>query len=181
MKSILDVLKEVTDALSELKIDYMVVGSVGSMVYGRARSTLDIGLVVQIKAFSIQGFSERFKAPDYYCPPTEVLLDEISRQGLFNLVHIDSGIKIDVILVKNTDFYQSDFSRRREIEFLPGFVFYVASPEDIIIKKLDYYREGGSEKHLEDIRAMLAVTPTDQNYLQNWICQLSLESAWAKI
>ncbi len=181
MKSILEVLKEVTDHFESLQIEYMVVGSVGSMVYGRARSTLDVDLVVQLKSISIENFEKKFGLPEYYCPPREVLLDEFSRQGLFNLVHISSGIKIDIILLKNTEFYQSEFLRRKKIEFMPDFTFYVASPEDIIIKKLDYFREGGSEKHIEDIRSMLAMTKIDKVYVEKWIAKLGLQEQWGRI
>lgn len=178
MKSILDVLKEVTDHFQTLGIEYMVVGSVGSMVYGRTRSTLDIDLVVKIKSSSVGAFCKKFEQPEYYCPPLEILDDEVARQGLFNLVHISSGIKVDIILVKDTDFYRSEFSRKRKIEFLPGLSFFVASPEDIIIKKLDYYREGGSGKHLEDIRAMLISTTIEIEYIEEWISILGLTTQW---
>ena len=99
---------------------------------------------------------------------------------MFNLIHQASGVKIDIVPLKKTEFAESEFSRRKKIEILPGFEIYVASIEDIILKKLDFYRECGSEKHLTDIRGMLAETDVDQVYLQAWIAKLKLSEEWIK-
>lgn len=100
---------------------------------------------------------------------------------MFNLIHQVSGVKIDIVPLKRTEFAESEFSRRRQVEVLPGLEVCVASVEDIIIKKLDYFREGGSEKHLIDIRGMLAETAVDPAYLQIWIAKLGLAAEWAKV
>lgn len=101
--------------------------------------------------------------------------------GSFNLIHHKSGIKIDIVLRKNTSFSQSEFSRKKEIQITPRLKVFIATAEDVIIKKLDYYREGGSEKHLTDIREITASTQLDINYLQHWIDQLGLKSYWEKV
>ena len=54
-------------------------------------------------------------------------------------------------------------------------------PEDVIIKKLEYFREGGSQKHIQDIQGILAQTPLDEAYLQYWISDLSLQKQWKEI
>jgi hypothetical protein len=58
---------------------------------------------------------------------------------------------------------------------------YIAAPENIILKKLDYYREGGAEKHLTDIREILAGSNADTGYLHVWIEKLGLNNEWKKI
>ena len=83
-------------------------------------------------------------------------------------------------LLKPTPFSDSEFARRKQIELLPGFWVYVASPEDVILKKLEYFREGGSEKHLGDIRGMLAETEIDLPYLLIWIEKLGVTAEWQK-
>jgi hypothetical protein len=114
-------------------------------------------------------------------PPREVIADEVIRGGMFNLIHQASGVKIDIVPLKKTEFAVSEFSRRRKVEVLPGLEVYIASAEDVILKKLDYHREGGSERHLSDIRGILAETEVDQAYLQTWIAKLGLMSEWTKI
>lgn len=176
----LEVLKETLERFEKLNIQYFLVGSLGAMYYSRPRYTNDIDLVVQISASDVQKFEALFDLETFYCPPIEILRDEIMRAGSFNLIHQNSGIKIDIILLNQTEFYQSEFQRRRKVSLLPGLEVHIASPEDIIIKKLDFFREGGSEKHLNDIREILIETPIDEEYLQKWVARFGLTMEWQK-
>ena len=177
----IDVLKDVVERFDKVGIEYFLVGSLASMYYGEPRYTNDIDLVAEIKPHLISSFQNLFPPEDYYCPPLEILKHEVSRRGAFNLIHHISGFKIDLVLTKNTDFSRSEFGRRKKVKLSPNFEAYIASPEDIIIKKLDFFREGGSEKHLADIRGILAGTKIDQVYLDHWIKQLSLSNLWQKV
>lgn len=175
----LDVLKDVLDRFDKIGItDYFLVGSLASMVYGKPRFTNDIDLVVQLPSQRVRSFEAAFPLADYYCPPREVLEAEVVQRGSFNLIHQGSGIKVDIVLVKPTEFYDSELRRRRKLKLSAGFEAFVASPEDVILKKLDYYREGGSEKHLVDIAGVLAATPIDQAYLETWVSKLGLQDQW---
>ena len=176
----IEVLRRITNTLDALNIDYFLVGSLASMYYSRPRFTNDIDLVLQIHANQVLDFEKAFSSQLYYCPPLEILIDEINRRGSFNLIHHESGIKIDVVLTKLTEFSKSEFGRRTKIELVPGYETYIATPEDIIIKKLDYYREGGSEKHIADIREILSSTSVDADYLEAWCKNLGLQEHFAK-
>ena len=151
------------------------------MYYGRPRFTKDVDLVVQLHPSVTQKFAQIFPIEDYYCPPLEILQDEVVRRGSFNLIHQHSGIKIDIILYSDTEYHRSEFSRRAQVEILPQFRVSIAAPENIILKKLDYYREGGAEKHLNDIREILASSKIDDEYLQLWITKLGLAHEWGKV
>lgn len=177
----IDVLKEVVTRFDEIGVEYFLVGSLAAMYYSRPRFTNDIDLVVQIKPQQIKDFESRFLIKEYYCPPFEIIRDEVLRDGSFNLIHQGSGIKIDILLQKNSDFYRSEFKRRRKVDLLPGFAAYIASPEDIILKKLDYYREGNSPKHLQDIQEILAETPIDREYIAEWAVKLRVEPEWSMV
>ncbi len=176
----LDVLKDVVQRFENTEIEYFLVGSLASMYYGRPRFTNDVDLVVKINACQAFTFENLFDLEDYYCPPHEIISDEVLRGGSFNLIHQASGIKIDIVLLKKSVFYQTEFSRRRKVQLLPDFTAYIASPEDIIIKKLDFYREGESEKHLIDIRGIVLETEIDKTYLNEWIVKLGLTEEWKK-
>ncbi len=76
---------------------------------------------------------------------------------------------------------KSEFDRRQKIPFWNNSEVYLATPEDVIIKKLSFYREGGSEKHLKDIRGIMAEAELDKDYLQGWIQKLGLASVWGKL
>jgi len=122
-----------------------------------------------------------FPIEEFYCPPFEVLSSEIIHRGQFNLMHHHSGLKIDIMLRKTNNHSVEEFKRRRQVPFWKGVHVYLASPEDIILKKLVYFREGGSEKHLKDIRGIMAETPLDEKYIQQWITDLRLQTEYEKI
>lgn len=172
------VYKDVLSRLERAGLEYMIVGSVGSIVYGEPRMTHDIDIVVCLLPQHATVFAQLFPLKEFYCPPPEVLTSEIVDRGQFNLIHHDSGLKIDVMVLKNTPHAKSEFARRVQVELWQGFLAYVASPEDLILKKLDYYREGRSEKHILDIRGIIANTPLDKNYLRTWVKQMRLEEEW---
>lgn len=177
----LEVLRDVAMRLDQEKIPYFLVGSLASMYYGRPRFTKDVDLVVQLHPKMVFRFTEIFSIEEYYCPPQEILQDEVVRRGSFNLIHQSSGIKIDIVLFQDTEYHRSEFHRRAKVELMPQFEVCIAAPENIILKKLDYYREGGAEKHLTDIREILVGSTIDDDYLQLWIEKLSLKTEWAKI
>ncbi|MGZ3709706.1 MAG: hypothetical protein ACXVBC_12370, partial [Bdellovibrionota bacterium] len=172
---------EVLETLERHQLPYMVVGSVASIVYGEPRLTKDMDLVIDILPADAPKFETLFPEEHFYVPPAEVLLDEIARRGQFNLVHPASGLKIDIIVRKNGEHGRAEFSRKQRVPLFPGFDAWIASPEDVIIKKLDFYREGGSEKHLADIRGILANTSVDRAYLDSWVKKLGLGEQFEKI
>lgn len=181
MVGMLDILKDVVTRFNKSGIEYFLVGSMASMYYGRPRFTQDLDLVVRIKARQVSEFEKLFPIEEYYAPPKEVLHDEISRKGSFNLIHQGTGIKVDIVLDKETEFYKSEFSRKQKVEIAPGLEIYIASPEDVILKKLDFYREGKSEKHLTDIREIIMETKVDNSYIESWADHFGLREIWETI
>ena len=77
----LDVLNDVIQRFDKIGIQYYLVGSLASMYYSRPRFTNDIDLVVQISTSQIANFEKEFPLTDYYCPPLEILRDEIIRKA----------------------------------------------------------------------------------------------------
>lgn len=181
MVPFIETFKNVLQKLEIENIQYIVVGSIASMVYGEPRLTRDMDLVLDIHAKDAAKFAKLFSQPEFYCPPIEILSDEIRNKGQFNLLHVPTGLKIDIVIKKMTPFDQSRFARKQRLELWEGFCADLATAEDIIIKKLEFYREGGSEKHIRDIRGIISNTEVDQQYLDLWISDLHLESEWKKV
>ena len=177
----IDVFSTVTQKLESENIPYMVVGSVASMVYGEPRLTHDMDLVVDILPEHAPKLETLFPLEEFYCPPIEVLNSEIIHRGEFNLIHQGTGIKIDIMIRKNTDHSKVEFDRRQKILFWNNSKVYLATPEDVIIKKLSFYRESGSEKHLKDIRGIMVESEIDKGYLHSWIQKLNLSPEWDKL
>ncbi len=167
--------------LEDANISYAIVGSIASTIYGEPRLTCYLDIVVDVKSQQASFLKELFGPLEYSCPPIEILGSEISSCGQFSILHNSTGLKIDLFVKKDTDIEQSCFDRRQQIEIWDGFLAYLASPEDVIIKKLKSFYEGGFEKHIRDIRGILVNSDLDQGYLKKWVAQLDLENEWKKV
>lgn len=174
-------LKLIIQKIESAGIPYMLVGSVASSFYGDPRLTRDIDLVLELHPMHLLKFSEVFQEDEFYIPPDEVVRDEVLNKRSFNLIHHETGFKIDIMIKKTSAHGQGEFLRRQMHEVLPGFEAYIASPEDIIIKKLQFYQEGGSQKHLIDCRAILSQSSLDNVYLDKWVKELNLHKEWDEL
>jgi len=125
--------------------------------------------------------TKAFPAADFYLPPRETIIAEAEREqrGHFNIIHIETGFKADMYLTGRDELNAWALGLGRQIEF-EGETVMVAPPEYVIVRKLEYYREGGSEKHLRDIRSMLAVSgeQLDRSTLNEWIQRRRLLAEW---
>lgn len=178
----LELLKKVVAEFERLKISYLVTGSVASMAYGEPRLTNDIDIVASINVRHIDGLLRAFPQDEFFITE-EMIRDAIHNIGQFNIIHPASGLKIDVIIRQNTPFDNSRFSRVRRIFPSEFYQANFAAPEDVIIKKMQYYKEGGSEKHLRDITGILKISgnEVDMNYISDWAKQLGLTEIWEAI
>jgi hypothetical protein len=172
-----------TRALNKLGLTYMVTGSVASMLYGEIRLTNDVDLVVVLDRSRIPNLLEAFPEEEFYVPPAYVIGTEASRaqRGLFNLLHHATGFKADIYLSGQDPLNAWALPRSRRVE-IDGEPMMVAPPEYVIVRKLEFYREGGSEKHLRDIRSMLDVTPElpCRAELEQFIAERGLQALWRK-
>lgn len=177
-----DLLKHLGATLDRLRIPYLVTGSMASIAYGEPRFTNDIDVVVVLSAAQVPAFCAAFPAPDYFCS-SEAAAQAVRDHFQFNILHPASGLKVDVIVASDSDFDRSRLSRGVRLPAGSDFETTFAAPEDVILKKLEYFREGGSEKHLRDIVGILKVQAEriDRAYLADWIARLGLEAEWALI
>ena len=177
-----DLLRRVIGILEKLNIPYMVVGSVASSAYGEPRFTLDIDIVIEIRTDQVNAFCEAFPENEYYVSP-EAAMDAVCRGSQFHVIHSSSGGKVDFMIAPKDMWGRTQFSRREMRAILPDQQGYVARPEDIILSKMRYYQEGGSEKHLRDITGMLKVSgqEIDRAYVARWAEQLGVTEIWQAI
>jgi predicted nucleotidyltransferase len=176
----LDFLQFVIGLLRDSGLRYMVVGSFASGFWGEPRATYDIDLVIALSIADLPKLTELFPPDVFYLSP-EAARDAILRGSQFNIIHPDSGNKIDVMVQRNTPWGQLQLSRRRLLTAAPGLELYVGAPEDIILGKLLFFREGGSEKHLRDIAGILKLRKSELDiaYLDHWADVLQIQPEWA--
>jgi hypothetical protein len=136
----------------------MIAGGVAAILYGEPRLTQDIDLVVAMSASDAGRFAAQFPDTQFYCPPTEVIAEEATRDafGHFNVLHLESDARADVYLVGNDALSRHGLLTKRTVR-LSGLVVPIASPEQVILQKLRFRQHGASERHLRDVRAMLRV------------------------
>ena len=162
-------------------IRYMVGGSVAAIFYGRARLTQDVDCVAFLSAADIRRLPEIFPPSDFYLPPMEVIAAAAARerQGSFNIIHMDSTFKADVYVTGRDDFNAWAFRNRNPVQF-EGETLVLAPVEYVIVRKLEFFREGGSEKHLKDIQGILEVSGDrlDRGVLNEWVCRQGTEAQW---
>ncbi|HKQ29904.1 MAG TPA: nucleotidyl transferase AbiEii/AbiGii toxin family protein [Burkholderiales bacterium] len=167
----LEVLKDVTQRFERKAIDYMLTGSVAMNYYTEPRMTRDIDLVVALQPEDADRIRSLFR-PDYYVPDDE--LDRaFAASGMFNLVHVESVVKIDVILRKENPYRRIEFDRRLRIS-LPDFDTWIVSKEDLILSKLYWAKDSRSEMQLRDVRNLLT-TGANRQYLSEWAAILGVD------
>jgi hypothetical protein len=162
--------------LDEMQVAYLVTGSMATMTYGEVRFTNDVDIVADFREEHVDAICEAFPTPEFYCSRPAVE-DAIRRRFQFNVIHPTSGLKIDFMVPREDPFNESRLSRGQQIQLDDdGNAARFASAEDAILKKLQYFQEGGSEKHLRDILGVLAVQgdTLDISYLRKWAAHLNV-------
>lgn len=174
-----ELLRHLVRCFESLEIQYILTGSMASMAYGEPRFTNDIDVVAGVRYEHIKGLKECFPENDFYLSE-DAVKEAVHRSSQFNIIHPASGLKIDVIIRKMDAFDESRFQRIKRFNAIEDTEVNFASPEDVIIKKMAFYREGGSEKHLRDITGILKISgdDIDYDYINLWSERLKLQDIW---
>jgi hypothetical protein len=177
-----ELLRHVIAVLESQQLTYMVVGSYASSIYGEPRFTHDIDIVVQLAIDTANRLCAAFPSPEFYVSQTAAR-EAVSMRGQFNVIHPASGNKIDFMVARNDPWGRLQLTRRIRRPILPDQDAFVAAPEDVIVAKLWYYHEGGSDKHLRDIAAMLQTSGEliNMQYVDQWAQQLGFADHWRAV
>lgn len=176
-----DLLRLLVAALEDSGTPYAIGGSVASIAFGEPRSTLDIDVVTALDAERLEQLQRHFPAPEFHFDLVAAKA-AVQRGEPFNIIHPTSGMKIDVFSDRD-EVARSQIERGRRLAALPGLTAVFSAPEELIVKKLQYFAMGGSDKHLRDIRAMLEISADeiDLDRLGMWVERLGLEDEWSRV
>jgi hypothetical protein len=172
-------LRRVVDLLNGANIAYMVCGSVASSHYGQPRSTHDIDIVIRPTPAALEAFLGSL-SPGYYVSEPAAR-DALRTRGMFNAIDLDTGIKVDLIVLRDAPFDDQEFARRQP-QSIAGTEVMLISPEDAILSKLVWANLADSDRQVDDVRQILAVQRTiDVRYLNEWAHHLGVAENLRKL
>jgi hypothetical protein len=178
-----ELLRIVVEKLDSLAIPYAITGSMACVVYGEPRQTHDIDIVIRLGFERVRALCSAFPEPEFYVS-LEAAQDAVRHCSQFNVIH-ESGLKVDFIVAGRSPFDRLRLQNARRIRIGPdpGGQPSFASPEDVILKKMLFYREGQSDKHMRDIAGILKVMGDnlDRNYITQWANDLDVADIWQAI
>lgn len=172
---------KIAKILDELEIPYYVTGGFAVSIYGRPRFTADIDIIIKMSHHQKGEFAEKIGKifPKGYIDKDQIDT-ALARQGEFNIIDPESGLKIDFWIAKKDEFEEECFKRAssKDIDYKVKFI----SPENLVISKLIWYRESGSTRQLEDIVSVMDVQDKlDKVYINKWIKKLGLEKEYQEL
>ena len=177
----LKIIQKFIDPLKELNIEYVITGSVASIIYGNPRLTHDIDLVMNINKNQIETFLSKFDPDMFYLPPSDIFQIELKRDshGHVNIIHLESGFKADVYFIGNSDLHRWALDNFIEIEFF-NMNLRLAPIEYVIVNKLISYKEAKMQKHILDIQGILENSESMINFsiLNSFIKKYKVENIW---
>lgn len=166
------------EPLETTGVSYMITGGVASVIYGDPRFTRDVDVVMELNPVEISALASAFDARTFYVPPVEVLQKETSRPegGHFNIIHHETALRADVYLAGDDPLIAWAFDRRIRLE-VGDTEIWVAPIEYVILRKLEYYEQSGSDRHLRDVAMMLRISgdTVNSDVLREWSEHLDLQ------
>jgi hypothetical protein len=160
----------------------MVTGSVASSAHGKPRSTRDIDIVIAPNPQQLRELIEQFPSTEYYADEQQAL-DALTNKSQFNVIDFSNGWKIDFIIAKTSEYARTALSRRKKLE-IGGALMLVASPEDVILSKMEWVRlSGGSDRQMLDAADIVRNQGhvLDRLYVEHWANKLGLQQEWKQV
>jgi hypothetical protein len=173
-------LRETVELLDSIGIPYMVVGSFASTAHGEPRSTQDLDLVIDPTPTQLDKLVAGFDMERFYLDE-DVARDALRRRSMFNIIEIATAWKLDLMIRKARAFSIEELNRRQRMSIL-GIEVAAATPEDTIIAKLEWAKQGASDRQLDDVAGIIRVrgAQLDVAYIERWLTELDLGDQWER-
>ena len=136
---------------------------------GEPRSTVDVDIAVALSADRLPQLLERVR-PSFYVPDVAAAR-AVSEKESFNIIHNEEAMKVDLFVLGDGVLDANQLSRRVQFALPtePPAMVWITSPEDQVLRKLDWYRQSGqvSDRQMRDVIAILNINgdSLDMTYL----------------
>lgn len=126
-------------------------------------------------------FVERFPGPDFYVD-LQVAREAAEARTQFNIIHNVSGLKIDIYVVDD-ELSMNQVARARRVTTAGGLTADFSPPEELIVKKMQFYTYGNLETQLRDILALLRVryVNVDRERIARLARRYDLDEVWEMV
>ena len=173
-----DFFERLIAALEASGVPYMVTGSYASSAHGVPRATNDIDIVIAPTREQLHALIRELPNDRYYADELGAV-EALEHQSQFNVIDFATSWKADLIIKKEREFSDEEF-RRRQTYTIAGINVSLTTPEDILIAKLEWFREGESARQLEDVVGIIRRQreALDRRYVEYWVNQLGLDNEW---
>ena len=173
------VASNVADGLTRIGVSYVIGGSFASSVHGEPRSTNDIGMVADLHNSDVDAFVDAIGGEFYVS--REAVVEAVGKGAGFNVIHMPTALKVDIFVAGFDAFDHERLRRRIPVSVSSGSVLltlFVDTPEDTILRKLEWYRRGGeaSERQWRDVLGIIDAQSArlDRPYLREWAMKLDV-------
>lgn len=175
-----DLFRRISTLLQHAGIPYMLTGSFASSIYGMHRGSADVDFIIDANEIGVSRLLDQLPKQDFYSDLNQAL-DAFRHQSMFNVMDHVTGLKIDFIFLKSRGFSQEEFHRRKQATVW-GVPLYIATPEDIVLSKLEWAKLGKSSRQIEDAAGILKVRSgeLDRPYIEKWVAELGISFEWAR-
>ena len=179
--SLEQILLRLTAALERANVTYMLTGSVASSAHGVPRSTRDLDIVISPTREQLVTLMQEFPNDRYYADEQQAL-EALSNGSQFNVIDFETGWKTDFIIAQDSTYGRTALERRMRID-IGGKSVYVATPEDVLLAKLQWAKLAQSERQIEDAAGILRTQggKLDIGYVDQWVLELDLQEQWQAV
>jgi len=175
----------VTDILEALGVPYALGGSLASAVHGVMRATMDADIIAALQPEHVSSFISQVKNAFY--ADERAIETAVRQKTSFNLIHLETMFKIDIFIAKAAPLETAQLARRirQQVSESPPRHIFITSPEDTLLAKLVWYRNGGevSNRQWRDIKGIIAVQKNrlDVEYLRGMAAELNVHNLLEKL